>query len=230
MIAGQRIISTPPKRPESGIEHHAAATPDGAVVCRAAMAAATALDAAEAMLTTLDNIAGDGDLGTSMVRGAAAVRALPEDAWRNAPSALAAMGHAVRRGSLAVRDHSMPRPCFGPDREIGATPPTPAAWAGAFAAAVASIAELGGAKPGDRTMLDALVPASETFRAAIQQGRSMIEAWQQAIRARGRRHGRHCHHAPSGGRAAYLGERAVGSPDAGAAAVLVWMRSIASAP
>jgi dihydroxyacetone kinase len=34
---------------------------------------------------------------------------------------------------------------------------------------------------------------------------------------------------PRVGRAAYLGERAIGTPDAGAAAVLVWMRAIAGA-
>ena len=34
------------------------------------------------MLTELDSKVGDGDLGISMVRGAAAIRALPEEAWR----------------------------------------------------------------------------------------------------------------------------------------------------
>jgi dihydroxyacetone kinase len=33
---------------------------------------------------------------------------------------------------------------------------------------------------------------------------------------------------PRLGRAAYLGERAMGSPDAGATAVLVWMRAVAT--
>ena len=47
----------------------------------AAHRAADALDAAEGELTALDSRAGDGDLGISMARGAAAIRALPDDAW-----------------------------------------------------------------------------------------------------------------------------------------------------
>ncbi len=165
-----------------------------------------------------------------MVRGAAAVRALPDDAWRNAPSALAAMGNAVRRAIAGSSGPFYATALLRAGRELGTTTPTPQTWARAFAAAVASIAELGGAKSGDRTMLDALVPASETFSAAIQQGMPMPEAWQRAIRAADAGTAATATMHPRVGRAAYLGQRAVGSPDAGAAAVLVWMRSVAAAP
>ncbi len=230
-ITARRIISIPPRLSESATEHHAAVTPDGAVIRRAAMVVAAALDDAEAMLTThWTTKRGTETSGPSMVRGAAAVRALPEDAWRNAPSAFAVMGNAVRRAIAGSSGPFYATALLRAGRELGATTPTPEAWARAFAAAVASIAELGGAKPGDRTMLDALVPASETFSAAIRRGMSMTEAWQQAIRAAEDGTAATATMHPRVGRAAYLGERAVGSPDAGAAAVVVWMRSIASAP
>jgi len=228
VIATRRIIPVPPHRSEPETKHDTATTPDGAMVRRAALAAAAAIDDAEPMLTALDNKAGDGDLGSSMVRGAAAVRALPDDAWRNAASAFAAMGNAVRRAIAGSSGPFYATALLRAGRELGGATPTPAIWARAFAAAVASIAELGGAKPGDRTMLDALMPASETFSAAIQQGTSMAEAWQQAIRAAEDGAAATATMHPRVGRAAYLGERAVGSPDAGASAVVVWMRGIAT--
>jgi dihydroxyacetone kinase len=46
-----------------------------------ALAAAAALERAEAHLTELDAAAGDGNLGASLTRGAAVIRALPEEVW-----------------------------------------------------------------------------------------------------------------------------------------------------
>src|SRR3954451_3964614 len=58
----------------------------GEIVRRGALAAAAALECAEVLLTELDAAAGDGDLGASMTRGAAAIRALPEETWSLHPS------------------------------------------------------------------------------------------------------------------------------------------------
>jgi dihydroxyacetone kinase len=181
-------------------------------------------------LTALDNKAGDGDLGTSMVRGAAAIRALPDDVWRNPATAFASMGDAVRRAIAGSSGPFYATALLRAGRELGAGSPTPAIWARAFETAVASVGELGGAKPGDRTMLDALVPASEAFSAAIEHGMSTARAWQRAIDAAEKGMTATATMHPRVGRAAYLGDRAIGSPDAGAAAVLVWMRGIAATP
>jgi dihydroxyacetone kinase len=64
---------------------------------QAAHAVANALVSSEPLLTELDSRTGDGDLGSSMVRGATAIVALPNGAWRSPETALAGMGHAVRR-------------------------------------------------------------------------------------------------------------------------------------
>ncbi|TDH59057.1 DAK2 domain-containing protein, partial [Dankookia rubra] len=124
---------------------------------RALGAAAAALDAAEPRLTELDSRAGDGDLGISMQRAAAALRALPEAALANPPRALAAMADALRR---AVGGSSGPFYATALMRAARRLPPAPgpADWAAALAEAAAAIGELGGAGPGDRTMLDALLP------------------------------------------------------------------------
>jgi dihydroxyacetone kinase len=226
-IGERRVIPIPAGEP--------AATPvgggseNGARVRRAAMAVADAFDAAETMLTDLDNRAGDGDLGASMVRGAAAIRALPDGAWHDPATALAAVGNALRRAIAGSSGPFYATALLRAARELHSAPDAHAVWARAFDHAVASVAELGGAKPGDRTMLDALVPASEAFGAALREGVAIGEGWRRAIAAAERGSAATAAMHPRVGRAAYLGERAIGTPDAGAAAVLVWMRGVAAA-
>ncbi|HEY4250668.1 MAG TPA: dihydroxyacetone kinase family protein [Roseomonas sp.] len=192
----------------------------------AALAVAAALDAAEASLTELDARTGDGDLGISMVRGAAAIRALPDADWADPPTALAAMGGALRR---AIAGSSGPFYATALLRAARALPaaPSPADWAAAFREGVAAIAELGGARPGDRTMLDALVPAAEAFAAAQGRGQAPAVALGAAVTAAEAGTAATAAMHPRLGRASYLGDRAIGNPDAGAAAVVVWLRALA---
>ena len=194
----------------------AAGRPADTALRKAVLAVAAALEAAEVRLTELDSAAGDGDLGLSMVRGAAALRALPDDAWADPPTALAAMGEALRR---AIAGSSGPFYATALLRAARALPPRPSAadWTAAFGAGVAAIGELGGAKPGDRTMLDALVPAAAAFATGgLPAAAAAAEAGVAATAAM----------SPKLGRASYLGDRVLGVPDAGASAVAVWLRAL----
>jgi dihydroxyacetone kinase len=201
---------------------------DGAIVRRAALAAAAAFEREETALTELDARAGDGDLGISMARGAAAVRAMLTEDWRDAAGALAAMANALRRSIAGSSGPFYAAALLRAARELTDSPATPRTWARSFASAVASVAELGGAHRGDRTMLDALEPASEAFNAAVLEGVAASEAWALAIRAAEEGTAATAGMRAHLGRAAYLGERAIGAPDAGATAVLVWMRAVAT--
>ena len=96
----------------------------------------------------------------------------------------------------------------------------------AFVAAVIAVSELGGAKPGDRTMIDALHPAAETFRDKLAAGASTEEAWRSAVAAGVAGAEATTSMKPRLGRASYLGERAVGHPDAVAVAVSIWLEAI----
>jgi len=189
----------------------------------AVLAAAAALEAAEARLTELDAAAGDGDLGLSMARGAAALRALPEGAFRDAPTALAAMGQALRR---ALGGSSGPFYATALLRAARCLPAQPAAadWIAAWQAAVAAIAELGGARAGDRTMLDALLPAAAAFARAGGDARALAAAAAAAEDGAAATAGM----SPKLGRASYLGDRVLGVPDAGASAVAIWLRALAA--
>lgn len=193
----------------------------------AGLAVAQALDENEGFLTELDSRAGDGDLGISMARGAAAIRALPAESWANPAVALAGIGHAMRRAIAGSSGPFYATALLRAAREVGEESPEDRAWAMAFSRAVAAVGELGGAKPGDRTMLDALQPAADAFAAAIDRGSPLGEAWREAVKAAEKGVEATVTMRPRLGRAAYLGERALGSPDAGASAVLVWMRALA---
>ncbi|QTI78576.1 dihydroxyacetone kinase subunit DhaK [Roseomonas marmotae] len=225
-IVPRRLVRVPAVAPPW--REAAAPGPLSAALRAAALAAADALQAAEAELTELDSHAGDGDLGISMARGAAAIRALPDGAWATPAAALTAMGESLRRAIGGSSGPFYATALLRAARRLEGTSPDAVAWAEAFTDAVASIGELGGARPGDRTMLDALHPAAEAFTDAIRQGRPTAESWRAALRAAEEGAAATASMRPRLGRAAYLGDRALGEPDAGASAVLVWMRAIAT--
>jgi len=187
---------------------------------------AVALEAAEPRLTDLDSRAGDGDLGLSMQRAAAALRALPEGALADPPAGLMAMADALRRAIGGSSGPFYATALMRAARELPATP-EPRHWAAAFREAVTAIAALGGAQPGDRTMLDALDPAAEAFAQSVAAGGGLAQAVSAAAQAAEAGMAATAQMLPRLGRASYLGARAMGAPDAGAAAVAIWLRALA---
>ncbi len=206
----------------------ASADVSGVAIRRAALAVADAFERAEAHLTELDSHAGDADLGISLVRGATAIRGLAGEEWGTPAQSLTRMAEVLRRAIAGTSGPFYATALLRAARELGAGSAGAADWARAFASAVASIGELGGAKRGDRTMLDALGPASDAFSAALREGMAPAEAWRRAVAAAEAGTAETASMRPRVGRAAYLGDRALGRPDAGASAVLVWMQAVAA--
>lgn len=197
----------------------------GSIVRRAALAAADALEAAEAQLTELDSLAGDGDLGISMKRAADAIRAsCAGSTSTDAASVLALLAGALRR---AIGGSSGPFYAVGLLRAARKLADDSGgelkSWTAAFSAGVVAIAELGGAKLGDRTMLDALLPAADALASAARQELAPPQAWAQAAEAAKTGAEATAGMTPRLGRASYLGDRAVGVPDGGAVAVSIWL-------
>jgi dihydroxyacetone kinase len=217
--------------PSAGVEKSMTAeiriTAAGERLRSAAERVARALIAAEPKLTQLDSVTGDGDLGTSMVRGAEAILALPGESFADVSGGLMAMANAMRK---AIGGSSGPFYATGLMRAsrhlAGIEKPTAQQMAEAFVAAVLAVSELGGAKPGDRTMIDSLHPAAETFRDKLAAGASADVAWRSASAAGIAGAEATASMKPRLGRASYLGERAIGHPDAGAAAVSIWLEAI----
>ncbi|MFI5933115.1 dihydroxyacetone kinase subunit DhaL [Actinoplanes sp. NPDC051494] len=188
---------------------------------RALEAVAETLIAHRDELTAMDREVGDGDLGISLARGAAAILAEgPEYPGEQGPAAvLRAASATVRR---SVGGTSGPLYAILLLRAAAALEAAgPTAWAAALRAGTDGIREVGGAEVGDRTMVDALAPAADALTsgadltAAIGAARAGTERI-ASITARL-------------GRSSYLGERVIGHPDPGAHAVVLWLEAVARA-
>lgn len=159
-------------------------------------------------LTRLDLAIGDGDHGANMKRGAEAVLASREAiAARPLPDALTAIGR-----TLVESVGGASGPLYGSFfLSLGkAVPPEPdhASWSRGLHEAIAAVARRGGAAAGEKTMLDALLPAGTAFTDACNPRQIETAARQGAastVPMRARR-----------GRAAYFAERSIGHMDPGA--------------
>jgi triose/dihydroxyacetone kinase / FAD-AMP lyase (cyclizing) len=189
-------------------------------------AACKALIAAEGEHTEMDRVTGDGDLGTSMERAAKAVQgAVGSYPLDDVPATIRAIGHTLRRelgGSSGPLYGVLFLRCGGVLEKSAAM--GLAQWAEALDQGCRAISELGGAKPGDRTMLDALDPFVKTLWNGVG-GKASGEAILAAVEAAERGAEATARMKPRLGRSSYLGDRVLGYPDPGAKAVVVWLRA-----
>jgi dihydroxyacetone kinase len=193
-------------------------------------AACKALIDAEGELSELDRVTGDGDLGTSMERGARAVEgtlgAYPLD---DVPATLKALGHTIRHelgGSSGPLYGVLFLHCGSILSSSGAT--GLAQWAEATDQGCQAISQMGGAKPGDRTMLDALDPFAKALKKGVGE-KSLREAVLAAVEAAERGAEATAQMKPRLGRSSYLGDRVIGHPDPGARAIAIWLRAATEA-
>ena len=189
------------------------------------------LQQAEPKLTALDQAVGDGDLGISLARGASAILSgLPVYDLAHPAVALSALSDTLRKALGGTSGPLYAVFLLRAARTMeGAEGPGLRAWAHAFAAGVAAIGELGDAKPGDRTMLDALVPASEALLAAVQRGVSLSDALAATVTAARAGADATAAMIPRRGRSSYLADRVEGHIDPGADAVVIWLDACRSA-
>lgn len=168
----------------------------------------------------VDSASGDGDFGSTIARGFAAVLERWEQLAHDSPRALLeAIADVLTRemggssGPLWGVAFERAGRAAGDSLNLG-----PPEFAAMLAAAVGGVRELGHAEVGDKTMLDALVPLARVVAATVDDdapvdvlGRAAIAAVDGARATRALEARR--------GRAAYAGARSVGSLDAGAVGV-----------
>jgi triose/dihydroxyacetone kinase / FAD-AMP lyase (cyclizing) len=192
---------------------------------RAIDAACEALILAEAELTELDRITGDGDLGVSMARAAKAVQgAVNSYPLNDISGTLKALAHTLGRelgGSSGPFYGVLFLRCANVLGRFRTT--ERAQWVQAIEEGCRAISELGGAKPGDRTMLDALYPFVNTWK---QQREATPQAVWAAVEAAAQGAAATAQMKPKLGRSSYLGDRVLGHPDPGARAVSIWLRAV----
>jgi dihydroxyacetone kinase-like protein len=182
----------------------------------------------EAYFGDLDAVVGDGDFGYSMARGFEIVLSGWDEFDRTDISTFlkkiavtitsrigGTSGPIWGTGFLRAATTAAGEDSLDADRIVAM-----------LRAAIEGIKARGGAELGDKTLLDALIPAtdaieerakagspaSETLRAAAESGRSAAEATRPMLAKKGR--------------AAYTGERSVGTLDAGAVAVAVLLEAL----
>jgi phosphoenolpyruvate---glycerone phosphotransferase subunit DhaL len=181
----------------------------------------------------LDSVVGDGDFGYSLARGFEKVLEGFETFDRSSPGAfLKKVGLVV-----ASRVGGTSGPIWGTAfMRAGAAAGSKMALDGADAvamlrAAVDGIMARGGASLGEKTLLDALVPAIDSLEAGLSR---QSEDGGVAALAAAAEEAKRAADATSSlvakrGRASYTGERSIGSPDAGAVAMGVLLAAISVA-
>ncbi|MGW4304078.1 dihydroxyacetone kinase subunit DhaL [Streptomyces sp. NPDC004376] len=182
-------------------------------------AAASSIDQQADRLTALDSAIGDADHGSNMQRGfAAVVTALKEEAPDTPGAVLTLAGRKListvggASGPLYGTLLRRAGKALGDDAEV-----SEAQLAEALRAGVDGVRALGGAAPGDKTMLDALVPAVDALADGFAAARSAAEEGAVAtVPLLARK-----------GRASYLGERSIGHQDPGATSSALLIAALA---
>ena len=178
-------------------------------------------------LTELDREIGDSDHGINMARGFHAVLEKVD------PEA-SDVGATIKKAGMTLLSTvgGASGPLYGTAYMeagkvlAGKTELTAEDMKAALEAAIAGIQKRGKAVRGEKTMLDALIPASETYAAKIAEGADIVSALDAA-----------CASAREGveytktiiatkGRASYLGERSIGHQDPGATSAALTLEAI----
>jgi dihydroxyacetone kinase-like protein len=187
------------------------------------VAAAAAVTEESDRLTELDSAIGDADHGSNLRRGFTAVTAALEKEPPTTPGAVLALAGRTLISTVGGASG----PLYGTllrrtGKALGAGAEVSVAeFAAALRSGVDAVAQLGGAAAGDKTMLDALIPAADALAAGgddvFATAREAAESGALAtVPLQARK-----------GRASYLGERSIGHQDPGATSAALLMRTLA---
>ena len=179
---------------------------------------ASTVDENREYLTRLDSAIGDADHGTNMDRGMKAVFAkLDAQEGEDIGALLKTVGM-----TLVSTVGGAAGPLYGTlflqmgTATTGKSELQPEDWAAALDGAVSGVQMRGKAEPGDKTMVDALIPARDTFNSALADGASFEDALRRSAQAAQQGMESTVPLVAKKGRASYLGERSAGHQDPGA--------------
>lgn len=180
-------------------------------------------------LSEIDGAIGDGDHGINMSKGFALAKTRLAEQTISVSDGLALIGKTLMTeiggamgpiyGTFFIQMSLQAKNKPVIDAEV---------FGGMLAAARKGVEELGGAKPGDKTIMDTLVPAQEKYQAAIGTGSSFGQALQEMADAaeNGKESTRDL--VAKIGRASRLGERSRGTLDAGATSCALILQTFAN--
>ncbi|WP_455362627.1 dihydroxyacetone kinase subunit DhaL [Streptomyces sp. SYSU K21746] len=181
---------------------------DAAFFRRWMTAVSAAVDREAVHLTELDSPIGDADHGNNLQRGFTAVGTALEKDTPDTPGAVLVLAGRTLISTVGGASG----PLYGTllrrtGKALGdAAEVSDEQLRDALRTGVDAVAQLGGAAPGDKTMLDALVPAVDALATSYEAARDAAENGALAtVPMQARK-----------GRASYLGERSIGHQDPGA--------------
>ncbi|MET0473688.1 MAG: dihydroxyacetone kinase family protein [Mycobacterium sp.] len=225
--AGDAAVDAPPLSELSDDDGRAC----GQVIARAISAIAGMLADNEDELGRIDAVAGDGDHGRGMVKGSSAARAAVEKAVEDgagSASVLAAAGKewAAKAGGTSGVLWGALLTALGARLGDTGTPDSATVAAG-MRDGYDALIQLGGASPGDKTMLDAMLPFVEELERRVGDGEAWRDAWQAAADVATAAATATADMRPKVGRARPLAERSIGTPDAGATSLAMCAHTVA---
>jgi dihydroxyacetone kinase-like protein len=177
----------------------------------------------------LDTAIGDGDHGTNMDRG---MRAALEQVAKVTDDDVGALLKAVGM-ALISKVGGAAGPLYGTlfmrmaTASAGKAELDLGTWTEAVAAGVAGVQQRGKAEPGDKTMVDALLPALDALRSAQAEGAELADALRRSADAAREGMLATIPMEAKKGRASYLGPRSVDHQDPGATSSELLLRSAA---
>jgi phosphoenolpyruvate---glycerone phosphotransferase subunit DhaL len=175
----------------------------------------------EVAFCELDSAAGDGDFGMSIAKGFRMVKeGWPDLDQTNIGSFMSDCGMIITEhcGGASGPIWGSAFRAFG-KKTRGSSQLTLSELAEAMQVAVDAIQKRGGAKLGDKTLLDALIPTVESLKASAAAGMDLPDALKAGAAAAREGAEKTRLMVASRGRASYVGERSLSYPDAGAMAL-----------
>ncbi|WP_182354264.1 dihydroxyacetone kinase subunit DhaL [Flaviflexus huanghaiensis] len=177
-------------------------------------------------LGAADRATGDGDHGTGMARGfGAALAALKDADLPTVGDAFKTVGMAVLNTSGGASGAVFGTMFRAPAKGLSSQVLDDAGFAEALEVSAEKVRARGKAEPGQKTMLDALIPAAEAARAAVGQGLPVAARAAADAAERGSEATKDM--VAKVGKAKSLGERSLGHRDPGSISVTILLNAIA---
>lgn len=178
-------------------------------------------------LTELDNVIGDGDHGINMARGFKATETridgltTPAEVLKTVGMTLVSTVGGAAGPLYGTAFMKMAQALAGKD-EITVSDFLPA-----FRSAIDGVSMRGRSVQGEKTMLDAMIPAAEAMEKAFAEGKTPKEVFAAGLEAARAGVEITKTYAATKGRASYVGERSIGHQDPGAASFAMMLEEAA---
>lgn len=206
-------------------------TIDSRQLCQAFAFIASAMKARSEDLRELDAACGDGDLGVTVTKGFTAIEKRLDELTAEPPErVLKTLGMTFNNAAASTFGVFFATACMHASKSVEKKDHILVEdFSGMLKGAVEGIMARGRAKVGDKTILDALVPAQQAAERAVRDGQAWpgvlaaatVAAREGAENTRGL--------VPKAGRARWLGEQAQATQDPGATFVYLFLGACESA-